>query len=99
MGGPYCSTAQRGSAPPGGEAAAGAKRAKQSTESQRRGKQSRSHHGWQEKAQVEKYNRFIRLNLERESLPLHFTEHSQGESRSAGVAPRRLAGKPVADHS
>lgn len=40
------------------------------------------------KLKTKKYNRFIRLNLERESLPLHSAEPGQGESHSPGAAPR-----------
>lgn len=51
-------------------------------------RQSRSHRCWQREAPNKKYNRFIRLNLELESLPLCSAEPSQGELHRAGVTPR-----------
>lgn len=51
-------------------------------------RQSRSHRCWQREAPNKKYNRFIRLNLELESLPLCSAEPGQGELHRAGVTPR-----------
>lgn len=77
----------------GGQADAGDGRARQSRKPPRGRRQSRSHHRWQRGARNKKYNRFIRLNLECESLPLHSAEPGQGESRSTEVAPRLALAK------
>lgn len=77
----------------GGQADAGDGRARQSRKPPRGKRQSRSHHRWQRGARNKKYNRFIRLNLECESLPLHSAEPGQGESRSTGAAPRLALAK------